>query len=106
MVRERKGERLEHEERTFSVRVKAVPGVLARVDALFRRQRVPLSNLFFEREEGPGHHARLTIVTVASAEAFSLLSRQLRRLRDVQDIGADMSAAPPVPSFILEERTA
>jgi acetolactate synthase small subunit len=106
MLREKKGDRHEHEERTFALTVGDTPGLLSRVDALFRRQRVPLRTVFFEKEEGASDRARLTLVTEASAEQFSLLSRQLLRLRDVHHVGAAMSAAAAVPSFTLEEKTA
>lgn len=105
MVRERKGERPEHEERTYAVRVKDVPGLLSRVEALFRRQRVPLRTVFFERELGTRDRVRLTIVVKTSEETFGLLGRQLLRLHDVSHV-AEVHPAASVPSFALQERTA
>jgi len=105
MLREKKGDRHEHEERTFAVRVNGVPGLLARVEALFRRQRVPLRTVFFEKELGTRDRVRLTIVVKTSEETFVLLGRQLLRLHDVSHV-AEVHPAAVVPSFALQERTA
>jgi acetolactate synthase small subunit len=97
--------REERKERTFSLRVEGVPGLLARVESLFRRQRAPIRSFSFEREEGPGGRARLIIVAEASPETFSLLGKQLLRLVDVQEV-AEARPAASVPSFSFEEKTA
>jgi len=69
--------------RTIVAHVENVPGVLARVDGLFRRHSLPVESLHFEAA-GPGA-ARLTVVARASVEAAALVVKQLRRFVDVKD---------------------
>ncbi|HQR44784.1 MAG TPA: ACT domain-containing protein [Thermoanaerobaculia bacterium] len=69
--------------RTIVAHVQNVPGVLARVDGLFRRHGLPVESLHFDAA-GPGP-ARLTVVARASADAAGLVVRQLRRFVDVRD---------------------
>ena len=93
------------EERTFSLKVENEPGLLARVESIFRRQRTPIRSFFFEREEGRA--AALTIVAFASGEAAGLLRKQLMRLHDVLE--ADEVAEPLACAespFTFEEKTA
>ncbi len=78
--------------RTFVAHVENVPGVLARVDGLFRRQSVPVESLHFDTA-GPSP-ARLTVVARASAEAAALVVRQLRRLVDVKDAHEVVAETP------------
>ena len=68
--------------RTIVAHVENVPGILSRVDGLFRRHSLPMEGLVFDAAAVP---ARLTIVTRASAEAAALVVRQMRRFEDVRD---------------------
>jgi acetolactate synthase small subunit len=68
--------------RTILAHIENVPGVLARVEGLFRRHGVPVESLQFET--AGSSPARLTVVARASAEAAALVVRQLRRLVDVR----------------------
>ena len=69
--------------RTIVAHVENVPGVLARVEGLFRRHGVPVESLHFD---AAGHApARLTVVAKTSAEDAGLLVRQLRRLVNVRE---------------------
>ncbi|HKC25792.1 MAG TPA: ACT domain-containing protein [Thermoanaerobaculia bacterium] len=65
---------------TFVVLVKNTPGLLARVEALFRRQAVSLESLAFHGAD----EASVTIVAEASDEKTDLLVMHLRRLVDVK----------------------
>ena len=69
--------------RTIVAHVENVPGVLARVDGLFRRHSLDVESLLFEG--GSGATARLTVVLRASADAAALVVRQMRRFGDVRD---------------------
>jgi acetolactate synthase small subunit len=69
--------------RTLIAQVANVPGLLARVDGLFRRHSIPVESLVLEAEAAS---ARLTIAVRASAESAALVVRQLRRLEDVRDV--------------------
>jgi acetolactate synthase small subunit len=69
--------------RTILAHVENVPGVLARVEGLFRRHGVPVESLHFETAGSAS--ARLTVVARTSAEDSGLLVRQLRRLVDVRE---------------------
>jgi len=70
---------------TFEIRVNDVPGLLARVESLFRRQSAPIRSFHFEGSaDGPS--ARLRLVTDADDERSGLLQRQLRRLEDVLEV--------------------
>jgi acetolactate synthase small subunit len=94
-------------EQTFEIRMNDVPGVLARVESIFRRQRAPIRSFFFERGEGATAH--LTVTAAASGEAASLLRKQLMRLVDVHEIAdsAEVHAfAPPESSFTFKEKSA
>ena len=67
---------------TFVALVKNTPGLLARVEALFRRQDVSLESLAFHGAES----ASVTIVADASDEKAELLVKHLRRLVDVEHV--------------------
>ena len=69
--------------RTLIAHVENVPGLLARVDGLFRRHSISVESLLFEASVTP---ARLTITARASAEAAALVVKQMRRLEDVRDV--------------------
>jgi acetolactate synthase small subunit len=94
-------------EQIFEIRVNDVPGLLARVESIFRRQRAPICSFFFER--GEGRTAQLTITALAEGGVANLLRKQLMRLVDVNDIvdsGQVRAFAAPESSFNLEERRA
>jgi acetolactate synthase small subunit len=90
-------------EQTFEIRVDDVPGVLARVESIFRRQRTPIRSFFFEREEGRA--AQLTVTASASGEGADLIRKQLMRLNDVHAV-ADPATAAAESRFTFQERTA
>ncbi len=69
--------------RTIVAHVENVPGVLARVDGLFRRHSLQIESLLFEAASGAT--ARITVVLRASAEAAALAVRQMRRFGDVRE---------------------
>ena len=69
--------------RTIVAHVENVPGVLARVDGLFRRHSLPVESLHFEA--GSASTARLTVTLRAPADAAALIVRQMRRLGDVRE---------------------
>jgi len=77
--------------RTLIAHVENVPGLLARVDGLFRRHSIPVESLVFEAAASP---ARLTITARASAEAAALVVRQMRRFEDVRDV-REAASEPP-----------
>ena len=96
-------------EQIFDITVNDVPGLLARVEAIFRRQRTPIHGFFFESGEGGAAH--LTITVRANGDVASLLRKQLMRLVDVHAVadsgaGAARAFAPPESSFTLKEKTA
>jgi acetolactate synthase small subunit len=96
-------------EQIFEIRIQNVPGVLARVESIFRRQRAPIRGFFLEGEEGRGAAAQLTIVAEASGEAADFLRKQLMRLVDVNDVraaGEALAFAPPESLFTFKEETA
>ena len=70
--------------RTFVAHVNPTPGLLARVDALFRRQDAELTSLSYDLAHRGG--ASLTIVASASEEAARLLAKHLARLADVREV--------------------
>lgn len=72
-------------EHTFSLKVNSTPGLLSRVEAIFRRQGVSLRRCFFE-ETAEGGAGRLLIVADSDEALCALLKRQLRRLRDVHEV--------------------
>ncbi|HUM03323.1 MAG TPA: hypothetical protein VL084_13625 [Thermoanaerobaculia bacterium] len=69
--------------RILVAHVENVPGVIARIDGLFRRHSLPVESLHFDATGPPP--ARLTVVTRASAEAAALVVKQLRRFVGVRD---------------------
>jgi len=71
-------------EQIFDITVNDVPGLLARVESIFRRQRTPIRSFFFEGGEGRAAH--LTITAFAEDDAANLLRKQLMRLVDVHDV--------------------
>jgi acetolactate synthase small subunit len=94
-------------EQIFEITVQDVPGLLARVEAIFRRQRTPIRSFFFEGEEGRAAH--LTITAEANSEGADLLRKQLMRLVDVHavaDSGAARAFAPPESRFNFKEQSA
>lgn len=72
-------------EHTFSLKVNGIPGLLSRVEALFRRQGISLRRCFFE-ETAEGGAGRLLIVADSDEALCALLKRQLRRLHDVYEV--------------------
>ena len=96
-------------EQTFEIRIQNVPGIPARVESIFRRQRAPIRGFFLEGEEGLGAAAQLTIVADASGESANFLRKQLMRLVDVHavmDSGEARAFAPPESLFTFKEKTA
>jgi acetolactate synthase small subunit len=94
-------------EQIFEITVQDVPGLLARVEAIFRRQRTPIRSFFFE--VGEGCAAQLTITAKANGDMASLLRKQLMRLVDVHavaDSGAARAFAPPESQFTFREKSA
>ena len=91
---------------TYEIKANDAPGLLARVETLFRRQRAPIRSFFFEGCEG-GPVARLVLVADADEERSNLLQKQLLRLEDVIEVvRSSGTAALAQPSFTFEERTA
>jgi len=70
---------------TFVALVNQTPGLLARVDALFRRQSVALESLTYDGLDGTAF-ASLTIVARVSEEKTRLLVKHLARLVDVREV--------------------
>ena len=94
-------------EQIFEIRIQHVPGILARVESIFRRQRAPIRGIFLEGEEGSA--ARLSVTAEANLDAANLLRKQLMRLMDVDavaDFGAAHAFAPPESQFSFKEKTA
>lgn len=97
-------------EQVFEIRIQNVPGILARVESIFRRQRAPIRGVFLEGEEGLA--ARLTITADANSEGADLLRKQLMRLVDVNDVchvhdfSETRAYAPPESRFTLKEQSA
>ena len=90
-------------EQTFEIRIQNVPGILSRVEAIFRRQRTAIRGIFFEGEEGSA--ARLTVTAVANGEGANLIRKQLMRLVDVHAV-ADGATASSESLFTFKEKTA
>jgi acetolactate synthase small subunit len=80
---------------TFSTDVRNAPGVLARVEGIFRRQNVPLESLVLVPTPDFPSRSRLTLVADVSAEQAGFLTKLLRRLIDVQEAGPARIGAPP-----------
>jgi|PlaIllAssembly_1097288.scaffolds.fasta_scaffold377706_1 acetolactate synthase small subunit len=78
--------------RTIVAHVENVPGVLARVDGLFRRHSLPVESLHFEA--GSGASARLTVTLRAPADAAALIVRQMRRFGDVREAHETVHESP------------
>ena len=92
-------------QQTFEIRAKDAPGLLARVETLFRRQRAPIRSFFFEGGKGPT--AVLTIEADAPCEVADLLRKQLMRLVDVNEVRDEAPAAQfAQPSLTFKEKTA
>ena len=79
---------------TFVALVDTEPGLVARVDALFRRQDVPLESLTFRQARGSAP-ASVTVVAEASEEKARLLVKHLRRLVDVRTVLAPVAGDEP-----------
>lgn len=60
-----------------------VPGLLARVESLFRRQSLPLERVVLA---GDGASCRLTLTADVPPEKRALLVKHLRRLIDVKGV--------------------
>ncbi len=94
------------QQQAFEIKAKDAPGLLARVESLFRRQRAPIRSFFFEGCEG-GPVARLVLVAEADEDRSNLLQKQLLRLEDVIEVVRSRDAvAFAQPSFTFEEKTA
>jgi acetolactate synthase small subunit len=94
-------------EQVFDITVNDVPGLLARVESIFRRQRTPIRSFFFEG--GNGRMAQLTITAFAEGDAADLLRKQLMRLvdvHDVRDFGEARAFASPESLFTFQEKRA
>jgi acetolactate synthase small subunit len=94
-------------EQTFEIRIQNIPGILARVESIFRRQRAPIRGIFLEGEEGLS--AQLTITAFAEGDAANLLRKQLMRLVNVYEVvdsGQVRAFEPAESSFTFEERRA
>ena len=94
-------------EQIFDITVNDVPGLLARVESIFRRQRAPIRSFSFEGENG--RMAHLTITAEANGEGAELLRRQLMRLVDVNDVadsGKVRAFEAPESRFTLNEKRA
>jgi acetolactate synthase small subunit len=94
-------------EQIFEITVNDVPGLLARVESIFRRQRVPIRSFFFEG--GEGRAANLTITAFAEGDTANLLRKQLMRLVDVHgvgDFGEARAFASPESRFTFIEKRA
>ncbi len=88
--------------RTIVAHVENVPGILARVEGLFRRHSVPVESLHFDA--AGSSPARLTVVARASADDSGLVVRQLRRLVDVRE--AHEVASEPTHESVARLRPA
>lgn len=94
------------QQHTFEIKAKDAPGLLARVESLFRRQRAPIRSFFFEGCEG-GPVARLVLVAEADEDRSNLLQKQLLRLEDVIEVVRSRDAvALTQPELRFEEKTA
>jgi acetolactate synthase small subunit len=94
-------------EQIFDITVNDVPGLLARVESIFRRQRTSIRSFFFEG--GEGRAAQLTITAFAEDDTANLLRKQLMRLVDVREIvdsGQARAFVQSESSFAFEERRA
>jgi acetolactate synthase small subunit len=88
---------------TYEIKAKDAPGLLARVESIFRRQRAPIRSFFFEGCPV----ARLVLVAEADEDRSNLLQKQLLRLEDVIEVVRSRDAAALAQSeFTLEEKTA
>jgi acetolactate synthase small subunit len=93
-------------QQTFEIRAKDAPGLMARVETILRRQRMPIRSFSFEGGVGGGP-ARIDLVIEADDERSSLVERQLMRLNDVTEVvRLSGTAAFAQPSFTFEEKTA
>ncbi len=91
----------------FEITATDTPGLLARVESIFRRQRTPIRSFFFEK--GDGASAVLAIEADAEAEKADLLRKQLIRLLDVTEVreaAGTRAFAPPESQFTFKEKTA
>ncbi|MGA7992780.1 MAG: hypothetical protein WCC53_15195 [Thermoanaerobaculia bacterium] len=94
------------QQRTFEIKAKDAPGLMARVETILRRQRITIRSFSFEGGVGGGP-ACIELVIDADEERSSLVERQLMRLHDVTEV-ARMNGTPAFAQteFTLEERTA
>lgn len=77
---------------TFVARVTNVPGLVARVDAVFRRQAVVVRRFELAADGVEAAPATLTVVADTPPESVAFLVRQMRRLADVREV-----LSPDVP---------
>jgi acetolactate synthase small subunit len=83
---------------TFSTDVRNAPGVLARIEGVFRRLDVPFESLVLApAPDGPSRHC-LTIVVDVSSEQAGFLTRRLRRLIDIEQAGPVRAWSPSTPT--------
>ena len=80
-------------QQTFEIKAKDAPGLLARVETILRRQRMPIRSFSFEGGVGGGP-ARIDLVIEADEERSSLVERQFMRLQDVTEVARMSGTAP------------
>ncbi|HVO51489.1 MAG TPA: hypothetical protein VMV60_10890 [Thermoanaerobaculia bacterium] len=93
-------------QQTFEIKAKDAPGLMARLETILRRQRLPIRSFSFEGGVGGGP-ARIDLVIEADEERSSFVERQLMRLMDVTEV-VRTSGTPAFaqPELTFEERTA
>ena len=69
---------------TFVAQLENSPGVLARVETLFRRQNLALTSLTLAESTSAGY--LVTVETPVSHETADLVLKQFRRLVDVRNV--------------------
>ena len=69
---------------TFVAHLENSPGVLARVETLFRRQNVALTSLTMAENASAGY--LVTVEAPGSPETADLVLKQFRRLVDVKNV--------------------
>ena len=68
----------------FAALVRNAPGIVARIEAVFRRQNVPLRSFGFTAGSDESRRCRVICVADASAEQAAFVARLLRRIVDVE----------------------
>lgn len=69
---------------TFVAHLDNSPGVLARVETLFRRQDLPLQTLTLRESGATGY--QVTVEADVEGEAADLVLKRFRRLADLRDV--------------------